>query len=77
MTVQIFIPSNRFILFFYFFVFNIFIEVRLIYNVVLISAVQQSDSVTHILRSILFSDSFPLWAISEYCVEFGSFFKKF
>ena len=40
-----------------------FIEVELIYNVVLISAVQQSDSVIHIYS---LSDSFPLWFITGY-----------
>ena len=40
-----------------------FIEVQLIYNV-LISAVQQSDSVIHMY--IFFSYSFPLWFITGY-----------
>ena len=35
------------------------IEVELIYNVVIISAVQQTDSVIHILSSILFQVLFP------------------
>ena len=39
-----------------------FIEVYLIYNV-LISAIQQSDSVVHIYS---FSYSFPLWFITGY-----------
>ena len=37
------------------------IEIRLVYNVVLISGIQQSDSVIHIYIYISsFSDSFPL-----------------
>ena len=36
-----------------------FIGVQLIYNVVLVSSVQQSDSVIHIYMHS-FSDSFPL-----------------
>ena len=36
-----------------------FIEIQLIYNVVLISAVQQSDSFIY-----SFSSSFPLWFIT-------------
>ena len=39
---------------FIFFIFKSFIEVELTYNVVIISAVQQSDSVIHIHTSILF-----------------------
>ena len=35
----------------------LFIEIRLIYNVVIVSGVQQSDSVIYIYS---FSDSFPL-----------------
>lgn len=35
-----------------------FIEVQLIYKVVIMSAVQQSDTVVHVHKSILF-DSFP------------------
>ena len=45
-----------------FFFFN-FIEVELIYNAVLISAVQQSNSVIHIHS---FSYSSPLWFITGY-----------
>ena len=40
-----------------------FIEVELIYNVVLMSAVRQSDSVIHIYLCILFLYSFSLWLI--------------
>ena len=43
----------------------IFTEVQLIYNVVLISAVQQSDSVIHIYI-IFLKYSFPLWFIIGY-----------
>ena len=49
---------------------HIFIEVWLIYNVMLISAIQQSDSVTYIYIYIYthaFSKySFPLWFIIGY-----------
>ena len=45
-----------------YFIFN-FIEVWLIYYVVLTSAVQQSDSAIHIYS---FSYSFPLWFITGY-----------
>ena len=44
-----------------------FIEAELIYNIVLISAVQQSDSVTHIYS---FLYSFPLWFITGYQLQF-------
>ena len=48
------------------FYFNL-IEVQLIYNVVLISAVQQCDSVIHIYIYIYsFLYSFPLWFIPGY-----------
>ena len=40
-----------------------------IYSIVLVSGVQQSDLVMHIHVSIL-SDSFPIWLITEYWVEF-------
>ena len=39
---------------------SIYIEVELIYNVVLVSSVQHSDSVVHIYTYLFFSDSFPL-----------------
>ena len=42
----------------------IFIEIQLIYNFVLISAVQQSDYNTHVCVYILYS--FPLWFITAY-----------
>ena len=41
-----------------------FIGVQLIYNIVLVSAVQQSDSGIYIMHS--FSYSFPLWLIIGY-----------
>ena len=43
-----------------------FIGVELIYNVVLVSGVQHSDSVKHIHMFILFSNFFPIWVITEY-----------
>ena len=46
-----------------FFIF--LIEVQLIYNVVLMSAVQERDSVIHIY-TFFFLDSFPLWFIIGY-----------
>ena len=39
-------------------------------NVVIVSGVQQSDSVIHTHVSILFSDSFPINVITEYLAEF-------
>ena len=47
-------PETSFVCFSFFFIFKHFMEVELIYNVVLISAVQQSDSFIHIHISILF-----------------------
>ena len=53
------------IFFFFFFCFHFFFfEVQLIYNVVSISAVQQSDSVLYI-QTFFFKYSFPLWFIPE------------
>ena len=46
---------------FSFIFFNV-IEVELVYNVVLISAVQQNESVIHMYVSY----SFPLWFITGY-----------
>ena len=40
--------------FFFFFIFKSFIEVQLIYNVVVIFAVQQSDSIVHIPHPFFF-----------------------
>ena len=40
--------------------------VELIYNVVLVSGVQQSDSVIRTHIYIFFSDSFPLWVLIGY-----------
>ena len=57
-----------FILFFHF-PFKFFIEVQLIYNVVPISAVQQSDSVIHVC-TFPFLYSFPFWLITGYRVWF-------
>ena len=44
---------------FLFFKFLFYIGVYLIYNVVLVSGIQQSDSVLHIHMSILFQILFP------------------
>ena len=38
---------------------------------VLVSGVQQSESVIHVHMSILL-ESFPIWAFTEYCIEFLS-----
>ena len=43
----------------FFFILKSFIEVQLIYNVVIISAIQQNDSVIHVNTSILFHILFP------------------
>ena len=43
-----------------------FLGVQLIYNVVLISAIQQSDSVIHIYIFYFYKYSFPLWFITGY-----------
>ena len=51
---------------------NIFIGILLIYNVVLISGVQQNEPVTH----IFFKDSFPIYVITKYWVEFPMVCKK-
>ena len=56
----------------HFFFELIFIRVQLIYNVVLVSSVQQSESVIHIYTYQLYIyiysllDSFPLSVITEY-----------
>ena len=49
------VTQGKYILFFKL----IFIGVQLIYNVVLVSAVQQSESVIHLHISILFQILFP------------------
>ena len=49
----------RYLVFIFSFVCLFLIEV-FIYNVVLVSGVQQSDSVLHTHISIFFSDSFPI-----------------
>ena len=53
-------------LFLFFFFDLFFVEVYLIYGVVLISAVRQSDSVIHIYIIYSFLYSFPLWFIIGY-----------
>ena len=55
---------------FFFFILKNFVEVKLIYNVVLISAIQQSDTY------ILYFDSFPKWVITEYWVEFPVLYSR-
>lgn len=56
-----------------FFFFFSFIEVYLIYNILLISAIEQSDSV---IRTYSFSYSFPLWFITGYWVEFPVLYSR-
>ena len=51
------------VFFFQWFTLCFFIEVELIDNVVLVSGVQQSDSVIHVYS---FSDSFPISVITKY-----------
>ena len=46
-----------------FFIF--LIEIQLIYNVVLVSGIQQCDSVIHMCTCIFFSYSFPLWLLQD------------
>ena len=58
-----------------FYSFSIFIGVQLIYNVVLVSAVQQSESVIHIHVSTLL-DCFPIQAITEYRDEFPVLYSR-
>ena len=41
-----------------------FIDIELIHSIVLISAIQRSDSVIHVY--VPFSDSFPVWFIAGY-----------
>ena len=54
--------------FFFCLFFHVFIGVQLIYNVVLVSGEQQSESVIHRHISTLFLDYFPIQAITEYCI---------
>ena len=54
--------------------FFFLIELQLIYNVVLISAVQQRDSVMHIYS---FSYSFPLWFFFFYKIDHCNHFIYF
>ena len=48
-------------------IYFFFIEVQLIYNVVLVSGIEQSDSITH--TCMFFSDSFPLYFIIGYWAQ--------
>ena len=52
-----------------FWLFKCYVGVQLINNVVLVSGVQHSDSVIHIHVST-FSNSFPIYVITEYWAEF-------
>ena len=50
-----------------------FVELQLIYNVVLVSDIQQNDSVIYIYVYTYiypFSYSFPLWFITRYWIQF-------
>ena len=56
---------------------SIFIGVQLIYNSVLGSGVQQSESVIYLSIYITsFLDSFPIWAITECWVEFPVLYSR-
>ena len=57
--------------------FSSFIEVQFIYNVVLVSAVQQCESVIRIHISTFFLDSFPIQAVTEYRVKFPVLYSSF
>ena len=59
----------------FFFIFKDFIEVQLIYSVLIISVVQQSDSIMHVHTLILFQILFPQ-IITEYWVEFCVLYSK-
>ena len=48
----------------------------MIYNVVLVSGVQQSESVIHIQYIYSFSDSFPIEVITEYRAEFPVLYSR-
>lgn len=64
-------------LFFHFFIFKSLIDVQLLYNVVMIYDVQQSDSFMHIHS---FSDSFPIQVstaskqVKQYILNPGNYF---
>ena len=56
--------------------FLLFIGVQLLYNVVLLSAVQQSESVTH-THMPLWLDVLPTEVTAEYWVEFSVLYGRF
>ena len=60
---------------FFFFFWFVFIEVQLIYNVVIIYAVPQSDSVIRIPNPFFFR-FFPIQIITEYWVEFPVLYSR-
>ena len=56
---------------------NVLIEVYLIYNIVLVSGIQQSDLVIHICIYLYsFCISFPLWFITRFLIWFLMLYSK-
>ena len=49
----------------------------MIHSIVLVSAVQQSESIIHLHIATLFLDSIPIWVITEYWVEFLVLYSRF
>ena len=66
-----------FLFHFPFFFKLIFIGVQLLYNVVLVSTVQQSESAIRIHISPLFSDFLPIQVTTEHSVEFPELYSRF
>ena len=54
-----------------------FIGVQLVYNVVLVSSVQQNESIIHIHVSTLLESFFPVYVITEHWVEFPVLHSRF
>ena len=61
--------------YFFLFFFVIFIEVKLIYNVVLASDIQQSESVVH-MHIPTYIWTLPIQAVTEYQVEFPVLYSR-
>ena len=49
----------------------------MLYNVILVSAVQQSESAIRIYIIPLFLDFLPIWVTTEHCVEFPELHSRF
>ena len=56
---------------------SVFIGVELLYHVVLISAVQQSESARFTHISPLFWISFPVRSLQSHCIEFPRVYSRF